>query len=381
MTAADFDLPTDNLRCLAAAVADHPHDTTPRGAFLDCLGDEAAADEEWPLVLGLIRRHPGPDGFRLLAADWYERRDDLASKAMSQFVRAEVGRGRRWESARAEAAFELTLDPDESFGGRLYLGHQHRGFVSELHCEYPAWAAHGDALVATQPLDGEVRLTTWPDLRVVAEEGDRVRVAIDGPPRAELATETMPKGREESSLDWAGTAAAKLVRRLWPTVRFSWPESGRSLVLPAPAIHRHHARAEAVAQIDLYGDRPRPADLTDRYVYAAQRRMVLVRAEAAERVIEAHGLRASPRDVSWVEGRFGELGAAVPAVILCDCYSDPPAALSHDDYVSRPADRHVRLVPEPYTIRENAPDRPEWAVRVGECPACRRVYVAVDRVR
>lgn len=207
----------DGIRALLA----DPHEQTVRFQVLDRLAEEGAD----PLVeaLALVLRHRDSDGPRLLYAEACERQGDaeraefvrvqceLAKYHLDLFVILEgdprakrvgelsarerklldahrgdwfpLGARRPWSNARNDLAW---ITGGGGGGGMSYLGGDvRRGFVSAVTCDAASWLAHGDSVVATQPVE-RVRLTSRPVFAInfqptridAAERSLRVRALV-----------------------------------------------------------------------------------------------------------------------------------------------------------------------------------------------------------
>ena len=231
-----YGLPTDTLNALAAAIAERPLDGTPKGAFLDCLDDYLPAEQHWPVIRDLIRRHPGPDGFRLLGAAWYERSSLPGRMRMAGFIRAAVAGIDRSADPRHDLRVLARNATKKMYRGwnvarSLFASQQDRGYVTRVHDAYWVWQDIGDLLCETQPVC-EVLLTSWPVLEVTSELKAAVTVRLaDGPPRSFLVEETIhvdPAG----SLRSRAIAAARMVEKVWPGVKFCMPTVGDPPIRP-----------------------------------------------------------------------------------------------------------------------------------------------------
>jgi hypothetical protein len=244
---------------------------------------------------------------------------------------------------------------------------------------------------------------------------------------------------ESRNYRWQPFAVESLLEQVWPTVRFSLPETGdpevsrgfdvgdyvsldgegrvvpchagssvgvvvqrpyagewrvrvrlhtggEALVDPAwgmrPAVRDAELEIDPRRLWEVYGEGSWDTGVVERHVMEMQRRTMLVRERATREVLRRYP-DLNPTSVTWVEGQTPELATGRPCEMMCDCWRerggvgytlrDWPGP--HEETVFY----RVYLRPEFLVAGERHGGVRRWAVALGRCDGCRRVYVTVDR--
>lgn len=289
--------------------------------------------------LAAIRAAPGDDLPRLVLADWLEDHDP----DRAEFVRLGVhhpnlaltyngATGLRAESvppaymrlaALIRRSGHTWMGPwyDSEMGGRNGWEYR-RGFVDLVMTDAASWLAHGDAILAREPVTA-VTLTTWPEVHVSS-----FGLMLDG----DLATQILPweKVRDHPGGQVAGALAAR-----WAGVTFTLPpevESAADLREPPhwPEVSGVPSRDRAAMEQTVRGS------------YEYGRRLAL---EREQRVMRA--LLAPPAMLVDDAGvTFGANYAAASAAI--DAFAGPPvSAAEFSDVLQRFVDEAFSDLDQP----------------------------------
>lgn len=217
---------------------------------------EERGEWTWPRVSGLVAANPGPDGLRLLAADWCGEQTSRWWVARAEFVRAQVelahmpagvyeldgprpglpewarrralllercrsllaGHGAVWREACPLLSKREWGDPG---GEPPVFGVEHRrGFPETFTCRWSDWEADGDRLLSRHPVR-EVRLTTPPALEHARAMAGLWNVEVAG--RLVVLSQLQFASRRDvrpgtGPTSWEFSEAALRLR--WPGVRF-----------------------------------------------------------------------------------------------------------------------------------------------------------------
>lgn len=191
---------------------------------------------DWAGFIAAIRANPADDLPRLVAADWL---DEHRERDRAELIRLVIATARDTSDGRACNWAALECDCRRCLRDRqlaVLIGNQHRltaaplvgtrsagwrmGFVESVTCDAADWLAHGDAVLAREPVE-RVTLTTWPDGSVTKVKRQR---AWRQPPR--LGGHVLDCWRAE----WPGVEFAL------PPVAVTGLAVGTGLSLSAPAV-------------------------------------------------------------------------------------------------------------------------------------------------
>lgn len=195
---------------------------------------------DWRGFVAAIRANPADDVPRLVAADWLEER---GRRLRAELIRCHVA----WEAGgqgdelrdringlfgRCHPRVFRSLKIDRTGTGYKW----DRGFVSEVYAPADWWLAHGDAILAREPVR-EVTLTTWP--------GHYYSLESQGHHLWVIPEEWYPDGSGAACLtSERPRVVGNLLADRWPGVEFTLP--------PQPVTDIHLTRGVLLTLPDGY---------------------------------------------------------------------------------------------------------------------------------
>ena len=177
-------------------------------------------------LLAAVLAAPDDDAPRLHYADWLDVHGEEVQAARIRALCSKWWRTNLFHVSR-DKSHSMILMPDGSqvsfklecppWCERVDWG---RGFIESLACTAADWIAHADAILAAHPVQ-EVRLTTWPGWRCVAERADKGYCGYElrGGGEVVFADWLWDGPGDEPPADVSDRITLDLLRAEWPSVK------------------------------------------------------------------------------------------------------------------------------------------------------------------
>lgn len=177
--------------------------------------------DQWRAFIAAIRANPADDTPRLVAADWL---DEHGERDRAEFIRVHLAyyaarHSHRRQSLGGEPCRKCKLKrrlkrlwhlPGKGLPNGIWGRLPVDGFLTVVDCSAADWLAHGDAVLAREPVE-RVSLTTWPELTF---HGPNYSLAGD-PADRWFNTDALPSP--------ADGIERRVLSARWPGVKFVLP--------------------------------------------------------------------------------------------------------------------------------------------------------------